>query len=54
VGGARLTCGQPTGQASFFQVSPKREDLTQVKGRFTVRGPAFLIFRQQQTAATVM
>jgi hypothetical protein len=26
---------------------------TQVKGRFTVREPAFLIFRQQQTAATV-
>ena len=26
---------------------------TQVKGRFTDREPAFLIFRQQQTAATV-
>jgi hypothetical protein len=26
---------------------------TQVKGRFTVKEPAFLIFRQQQTAATV-
>ncbi len=26
--GARLTCGQPIGQATFTQVSPKREDLT--------------------------
>jgi hypothetical protein len=28
VGGARLTCGQPTRQATFTQVNPKREDLT--------------------------
>jgi hypothetical protein len=28
VGSARLTCGQPAGQATFTQVSPKREDLT--------------------------
>jgi hypothetical protein len=28
VAGARLTCGQPTTQATFPQVIPKREDLT--------------------------
>jgi hypothetical protein len=28
VGEARLTCGQPSSQTSFAQVSPKREDLT--------------------------
>jgi hypothetical protein len=26
---------------------------TQVSGRFRAQGPAFLIFRQQQTAATI-
>jgi uncharacterized protein DUF6788 len=29
VGRARLTCGQPIGQATFTQLSPKREDLTE-------------------------
>jgi hypothetical protein len=28
VGGARLTCGNPSGQTPFPQVIPKREDLT--------------------------
>jgi hypothetical protein len=28
VDGGRLTCGQPSGQAPFAQVSPKREDLS--------------------------
>jgi 8-oxo-dGTP pyrophosphatase MutT (NUDIX family) len=28
VGSARLTCGQPSSQAPFAQVTPKREDLT--------------------------
>jgi hypothetical protein len=31
VGEARLTCGRPSGQTPFAQLSPKREDLT----RFT-------------------
>jgi len=29
---ARLTCNQPSSQAPFPQVSPKREDLSQVRG----------------------
>jgi tetratricopeptide (TPR) repeat protein len=30
VGYARLTCGRPSSQTLFTQVSPKREDLTQI------------------------
>jgi hypothetical protein len=35
VGEARLTCGQPSSQAPFAQVSPKREDLTRWSSRFS-------------------
>ena len=33
VGSARLTCGQPSPQPSYAQVSPKREDLTRIGGQ---------------------
>jgi hypothetical protein len=35
VGTARLTCGQPSNQAPFPQVIPKREDLTRRSSRLT-------------------
>jgi hypothetical protein len=37
VGSARLTCGQHPSQTPSAQVSPKREDLTKVRGRFRTR-----------------
>jgi hypothetical protein len=34
VGCARLTCGQPSSRSTSNQVSPKREDHSQVRGHF--------------------
>jgi hypothetical protein len=36
VGQARLTCGQPSSQTPFAQVSPKREDHADLRRRYTV------------------
>src|SRR5881398_2833194 len=41
VDGDRLTCGRQSSQASFAQISPKREDLAQVRGLLPTRQRAF-------------
>jgi hypothetical protein len=45
VGQARLTCGQPSSQTPFPQVSPKREDVTTLR---TISQPSNLRRQQEE------
>ena len=51
---ASLNLWRTPNMAAFAQVKAKREDVTQLTGQSRSCDWPFLIFRQQQTAATVM